>query len=62
MTQENLTRLNGLLSKQITNLEANVLLSWSDKVHLAEIIMNLSESIMALTYAAKAEEGERWRE
>jgi len=61
MTEENLARLNSLLSKQITNLEHNLLTDWEDKYNLSIIIMNLCNAITSLQYALEAEKGEGWR-
>ena len=62
--QDNITRINNFISDQITNLEANNLLSWSDKANIAEILLNLSGALAALRYASIAgkEEGEGWRD
>jgi len=62
MTEENLARLNSLLSKQITNLETNVLLSSHEKVDLSGIIVNLCNGIASLHYALDNGEGEGWRD
>lgn len=64
MIEENLARLNILLSKQITNIEVNKLLSWDDKENVAKIIMYLCQGIQALKFALTMDEanGEEWRE
>ena len=64
MTNQNVARIENLISKHIENIESNGLLSWSDKANIAEILLNLSGALAALRYASIAgkEEGEGWRD
>ena len=59
-SHNNITRINNFISDQITNLEANNLLSWADKVCVAEIILHLSNSLAALMYVS-GPDGEEWK-
>jgi len=62
MTNQNIARIENLISQHITNLEANGLLSWSDKVCVAEIISHLANSTAALKFTLGGEDVEGWRE
>jgi len=62
MIEQNIANINNLIAKHITNLTSNNLLSWEDKVNIAEIILHLSNSLAALKYALSEEDGEGWRE
>jgi len=59
--QNNITRINNQISKQITNLQANQLLNWTDKVCVSEIISHLANAVAALTYAGE-QDGEEWKD
>ena len=58
--QDNITKINNFISTQITNLESRNLLSWTDKVCVAQIILHLSNSLAALIFAG-GKDGEEWK-
>jgi len=61
MIEQNLARVTLLLGKQITNLEANNLLSIEDQANLSEIISNLAMATVSLRQALLFKKGEEWR-
>jgi len=61
MIEQNLDRLNKLLSNQITNLDCNVLLSSEEKLSLSGVIQNLTAAIRHLQHALYDEDGEGWK-
>ncbi len=64
MTNQNIARIENLISKHITNIESNGLLGWEEKIHIAEILLNLSGALVALKYASSVskEDEEGWKE
>lgn len=62
MTNQSLARINNLISKHITLLEANNLLSFEDKANIAEIIVYLANSLAALKFVGEGSEGEGWKD